>query len=203
MISGLSASDRVVALLDGGVEGVAIDMADGQRVEFGVAQDARREAGRAAERVAGVRQAVAAERGHQGRIPLPDAAERGAGALDLGRIDALRAARRRSAAARCREKWSSTPARKSGSRAALRMSFGPTPVAARKPPRCSGSEARNASAATASACGRLAAGAVLAAAGFAAFHGQAANLSPASLAIRRQRVPQNRRELVTALNRRC
>ncbi len=44
-ISGLSIERRVVALLDGGVEGVAVDMGDGERVELGVADQPRRAAG--------------------------------------------------------------------------------------------------------------------------------------------------------------
>ena len=37
----LVAQGRIVALLDGGEEGVAIDMGDGERVALGVAQQAR------------------------------------------------------------------------------------------------------------------------------------------------------------------
>ena len=53
---------RVVALLDRGVEGVAIDMGDGKRAEFRVGRDARAAAG-AATRTRCGRQAVAAEAG--------------------------------------------------------------------------------------------------------------------------------------------
>ena len=64
---------RPVALLDGGVEGVAVEVGDGKAVKLGVAQHARRSAGRAG---AGRGQrpvaAVAAERLHRvmiGRDP--------------------------------------------------------------------------------------------------------------------------------------
>ena len=51
-ITGLSASERIVAFLDRGIEGVAIDMGDRERVDLGMAQKPRR-----------------AARQHGGRIP--------------------------------------------------------------------------------------------------------------------------------------
>ena len=64
-------------------------MRDGERIKLGMAQDARREAGRAARAIAGIVQAVAAERGHHGMSRSQAASERGAGALDFGWIDSL------------------------------------------------------------------------------------------------------------------
>ena len=55
------AQGRVVALFHGGVEGVAVDMGDMQRVEFGVAGKARAAAMRAARRLTRIMQAIAAE----------------------------------------------------------------------------------------------------------------------------------------------
>src|SRR5262249_21724880 len=62
---GLVGEREIVALLDGGIEGIAIDVGNGQRVDLGMAQQARRAAARAAggllRRVA---PAIAAEAGH-------------------------------------------------------------------------------------------------------------------------------------------
>ena len=55
---------RPVALLHAGVEGVAIDMRDGEREQLGVPHDPPPAAARAGRRVAGIGIAVAAERGH-------------------------------------------------------------------------------------------------------------------------------------------
>ena len=52
-----------VALFNAGVEGVAVDVGDGQRGEFGVADDAAVAAGRADGGVAGVGEAGAARGG--------------------------------------------------------------------------------------------------------------------------------------------
>ncbi len=77
-ISGLSASDGIVALLDGGVEGVAIDMCERQHADLGMADEARRAAGPAARRPAARRQAVAAEAGRHGTSRSCEQAARGA-----------------------------------------------------------------------------------------------------------------------------
>ena len=68
---GAVAQLRPVALLDGGVEGVAVEMGDGEAVKLRVAQDARRPAGRAGAGT-GVRPmaAIAAERVHGAIIGL-------------------------------------------------------------------------------------------------------------------------------------
>src|SRR5262249_56521582 len=56
---------RIVALLDGGIKGVAIDVGDGQRVELGMPEQARRAAGGAApDSLRHVAAAIAAEAGH-------------------------------------------------------------------------------------------------------------------------------------------
>ena len=63
---------RVVALFDCGVEGVAVDMRDGQRGGFRVAHEARGAAGNAALcRVGRIRQAIAAEAHGTSRSQLP------------------------------------------------------------------------------------------------------------------------------------
>src|SRR5262249_39120747 len=54
----------IVALLDTGVESVAVDMGDGEVLELAMGDDARRAAGRAAGRLAADLQAVAAQRLH-------------------------------------------------------------------------------------------------------------------------------------------
>ena len=113
-ISGLSLRRRIVALLDRGVERVAVDVGDGERVELGVAQHARREAGRAARRLRDVGEAVAAEAGRHGASRC-GAGERQPRARRRRTGRCLRARRKRAAAARSTATWSSTPARKCGS----------------------------------------------------------------------------------------
>src|SRR4051812_21014260 len=111
---------RVVALLDRGVEGVAIDVADGEGVELRVAQDARREARGAAQGLSGVAQAIAAERGHHGRSrsQTPPRAAR-ARSTSVGSMPWCCA--KAISSGSFPEKWSSTPLRKLGSRAASRI----------------------------------------------------------------------------------
>ena len=85
----------VVALFDGGVERVAIDVRDRQRRQFVMANEARRAAGRTARRLRRrIGKAVAAE-AHSHRtssryVAFPIAAERIAGPRHSGRIDAGR-----------------------------------------------------------------------------------------------------------------
>ena len=66
---------RIVALFDCGVEGVAIDMRDGELVELAVARKPRRAAGRTARGLLGrIRQAVAAEAHGISRSQCPPSA---------------------------------------------------------------------------------------------------------------------------------
>ena len=122
----LGGKRRIVALLDRGVEGVAIDMGDGERAEFVVAQQARRAAGAAARPTAARRRqgSRGRSRGSSRQIALPLAAERAAGPRDLGRIDS-RAVGKRDQEISSPSICSSTPARKPGSRAAARICSGP------------------------------------------------------------------------------
>ncbi len=83
----LSGEGRVVTLLDRGIEGVAIDMADGQRIEFRMAGEC---AARSRPGSAPPRRCRGGSRGRKRpsrRVPFPDPAEQGAGTLDLGRVD--------------------------------------------------------------------------------------------------------------------
>ncbi len=146
----------VVALLDRGVEGVAIDMGDGERVDFRVPDEARRAAGLAA------RAGPQSRRGNRGRSPrscdAPVMACRAPSAglpaasrhcrISAGRLPVSSAKTTSSVSLLAR--WSSTPARNSGSLAAARMSAGPMPVAARKRPSRSESDARKVRASMAS-----------------------------------------------------
>jgi len=69
---GLVREGRVVAFLDGGEEGVAIHVGDGEGEEFGVPGQPRGPAGRAAVAVGEPGQAVAAEGLHGGSVAGPD-----------------------------------------------------------------------------------------------------------------------------------
>ncbi len=113
---------RIVALLDRGIEGVAIDVADGKRIELGVTQHARREAARAAGDTADITAGNRGRKRPSRHLPFPDCAQRRARALDLGRIDALLRGRRRPAAVRCRKSDRARRPRNSASRAAARIS---------------------------------------------------------------------------------
>src|SRR5664280_2819108 len=66
---------RIVALFDCGVEGVAIDMRDGELIELAVARKPRRAAGRTARGLLGrIRQAIAAEAHGISRSQCPPSA---------------------------------------------------------------------------------------------------------------------------------
>ena len=120
---------RVVALLDRGVERVAVDMRDRERVESRVATAAASRMRRNARHCRGVGEAVAAEAGSdQGTsrsqgCPLSTACARSTSTGERRHAPRPQAAARSSATT-----WSSTPARKEGSAAALRIASGPIPV---------------------------------------------------------------------------
>ena len=93
---------RIVALFDGGVEGVAIDMRDGQALELGMAREPWRAAGRTARcGVRRIRQTVAAEAHGMSRSQWPP---RAASALPIWAgstpVSAAKADKRRSSPAR-------------------------------------------------------------------------------------------------------
>jgi hypothetical protein len=80
----------IVALLDRGIEGVAVDVGDGETVELGVAQQPRRAAGGAPRRAGNdIGKAIAAEapRDALWHVAFPMAAECARGARHLGGID--------------------------------------------------------------------------------------------------------------------
>ncbi len=82
----LGGQRRIVALFDGGVERVAIDMGDGEIVEFVVTHEPRRAATAAPRRPASaIGETVAAEGAHG--LCFLGPAERSTGACDLGRVD--------------------------------------------------------------------------------------------------------------------
>ena len=121
----LGGKRRIVALFDGGVERVAVDMGDGELAEFVVAHKARRAAGAAARAIARRRR-----RGSRGRrrsrhvsAPMSRCRARCGRARrrpDRSRRSSANAIRRLSSPSIC----SSTPARKPGSRAAARIRAG-------------------------------------------------------------------------------
>src|SRR5581483_1123219 len=132
---------RVIAFLDGGVEGVAIDMRDGERPDLAVAQQARRATARAALRgVRYISQAVAAEPAHgssRSQSALPSAARARTTCSGLSSA----AAAKPTSSASSATMWSRTPARNPGVRAAARIWSGPMPVRLKKPPSRSASAA--------------------------------------------------------------
>ena len=138
---------RVVALLDRCVERVAIDMRDGERLQFGVAQDARRAAGRAARGVARRRARQSRQkRRHHGTSRSQSRRAPHARAISAGSTRAR--VRTPSAGLVTRN---GRARRRNPDRARSRMRSGPMPVVARKRPSCFGGEIASAAIASAAA----------------------------------------------------